>query len=188
MDEKFPTRLVVPATDFGSGIGDTAYKGIKFIMDKNEINYKQKTIIQASDLKDKLEGLGIKNNEHTIVSMDIEVMYPSVSFRMVEKAVVFFLKDCPEEDKQLARRCLDMLKFGMGNTLITFEGKYWECGGDKDVYNKGLTIGGYESAWLADLVAAYVLENTQSFFEEAKFDGIYRDDGLVVFNGKKSTE
>ena len=75
----------------------------------------------------------------------------------------------------------------MGNTLITFGGKYWEYGGVPDVYEKGLTIGGYESAFLADLVAAYILENTQQFFDEAKFDGIYRDDGLVVFNGKKST-
>ena len=75
----------------------------------------------------------------------------------------------------------------MGNTLITFGGKYWEYGGVPDVYEKGLTIGGYESAFLADLVAAYILENTQQFFDEAKFDGIYRDDGLVVLNGKKST-
>ena len=106
---------------------------------------------------------------------------------MVAKAVEFFLGDCPEEDKVLAQSCLDMIKFGMGNTLITFGGKYWEYGGVPDVYEKGLTIGGYESAFLADLVAAYILENTQQFFDEAKFDGIYRDDGLVVFNGKKST-
>jgi hypothetical protein len=42
-----------------------------------------------------------------------------------------------------------------------------------------LTIGGYESAWLADLVAAFVLENCEDLFEEAIYDGIYRDDGLV---------
>jgi hypothetical protein len=39
----------------------------------------------------------------------------------------------------------------------------------------------HESAWLADLVAAFILENTAQFFEEAVYDGIYRDDGLVVF-------
>ena len=36
--------------------------------------------------------------------------------------------------------------------------KYYEYDGDQEINNKGLTIGGYESAWLADLVAAYVLE------------------------------
>jgi hypothetical protein len=45
-----------------------------------------------------------------------------------------------------------MIKFGMGNTLLTFVDKYYKYGGDLDVEDRGLTIGGYESAWLADLV------------------------------------
>jgi hypothetical protein len=48
------------------------------------------------------------------------------------------------------------------------------------------TIGGYESAWLADLVAAFVLENTTELFEKTPYDGIYRDDGLVILDGLKS--
>jgi hypothetical protein len=71
----------------------------------------------------------------------------------------------------------------MGSTLITFEDKYFEYDGDRDVNDKGLTIGGYESAWLADLVTAFVLESTAQFFNEAVYDGIYIDDGLVVFKG-----
>jgi hypothetical protein len=76
----------------------------------------------------------------------------------------------------------------MGNTLITFEDKYFEYDGDRDVNDKGLTIGGYESAWLADLVVAFVLKNTAQFFNEAVYDGIYRDDGLVVFKGNWSKQ
>jgi hypothetical protein len=49
-----------------------------------------------------------------------------------------------------------------------------------------LTIGGYESAWLADLVAAFVLENTAKLFDETIYDGIYIDDGLVILDGVKS--
>jgi hypothetical protein len=49
-----------------------------------------------------------------------------------------------------------------------------------------LTIGGYESAWLADLVAAFVLENTAELFDETIYDRIYRDDGLVILDGVKS--
>jgi hypothetical protein len=57
----------------------------------------------------------------------------------------------------------------------------------KMLTKKGLsTIGGYESAWLADLVAAYVLKNTAHLFADAIYDGIYRDDGLVVFKGNWS--
>jgi hypothetical protein len=36
--------------------------------------------------------------------------------------------------------------------------------------SKGLPIGGYGSAWLADLVAAFVLKNTAQFFNEAVYD------------------
>jgi hypothetical protein len=43
----------------------------------------------------------------------------------------------------------------------------------------------YESAWLADLVAAYILEQVDEKFSDTHFFGMYRDDGLVVFNSKK---
>ena len=45
---------------------------------------------------------------------------------------------------------------------------------------------GYESAFLADLVASYLLEVTNNQFKEVLWRVIYRDDGLLVFKGKKS--
>jgi hypothetical protein len=51
--------------------------------------------------------------------------------------------------------------------------------------DKGLPIGGYKSAWLADLVTAFVLENTTELFDETVYDRIYRDDGLVILDGVK---
>jgi len=42
-----------------------------------------------------------------------------------------------------------------------------------EVEDRGLMIGGYESAWLADLVAAFLLENAGKLFEDSKFKGIY---------------
>ena len=60
----------------------------------------------------------------------------------------------------------------------------YEYGGNEtDVEDKGLTIGGYESAWLADLVAAFILENLDDIFDDARFSGIYRDDGIIVKEG-----
>jgi hypothetical protein len=41
----------------------------------------------------------------------------------------------------------------MANVLFQFGDKYFEYAGNKAVLDKGLTIGDYESAWLADLVA-----------------------------------
>jgi hypothetical protein len=57
-----------------------------------------------------------------------------------------------------------MIAFGMGNTLLLFVNKYYEYKGKKEIQDKGLAIGGYELAWLANLVAAFVLENSQDCF------------------------
>ena len=51
---------------------------------------------------------------------------------------------------------------------------------------KGLLIGGYESAFLVDLVASYLFEKCINKFKEFLWKGIYRDGGLLVFKGKKS--
>ena len=59
-----------------------------------------------------------------------------------------------------------MIKFGMGNTLITFIDRYYEYGGSENINEWGLTVGGYESAWLADLVASYILDNTKILFKD----------------------
>ena len=49
----------------------------------------------------------------------------------------------------------------------------------------GLTIGGYESAFLADLVASYLFEKAKPIFHPTIYHGIYRDDGLLVFKEKR---
>ena len=77
----------------------------------------------------------------------------------------------------------------MGNTLLTFRDQYFEYGGDRKIEDRGLTIGGYESAWLADLVASYFFENPCNLFTKTtKYYGIYSDDRIVFFDWKWSTD
>ena len=64
--------------------------------------------------------------------------------------------------------------------------KYYEYGGDMDGKKRGLTIGGYESAWLAHLVAAYILKTTENLFSDFIYHGIYRDDGFIIMKGIKT--
>ena len=79
--------------------------------------------------------------------------------------------------------CLDLIQFGMSLTLIAFDGEYYEYhGGERE--EQGLAIGGYESAFLADLVASYLFEKAKPIFRPKIYHGIYRYDGLVVFKGK----
>jgi len=147
-----------------------------------------KTIIQASDLKENLENQGITCNNSTIVSIDAEDFYPSVRLKLVRKAVYHFSKDLSEEDQITIEHCLDLIKFGIQSTLLTFVDKHYEYDGDRDPEEKGLTIGGYESAWLADLVGAYILDKTKSHFRKTKCCRLYRDDGIAAFNNKLSCD
>ena len=74
------------------------------------------------------------------------------------------------------KACLQMIKFGMSSTLITF------IDGNLEVEQKGLTIGGYESAWLVDLAIAYFLEGISPLepYNQLQFFGI----GLGIFEGE----
>ena len=140
--------------------------------------------MQVSELKGILETLRIKRSQSIIFSMDAIAMYPSIKFRMIRKAVNYFARDLSREMQGTIQTCLDMIKFGMANTLLKFQDMYYKYGGNEtDVADKGLTIGGYESAWLADLVAAFILENLDDIFDDALFSGIYRDDGIIVKEG-----
>ena len=72
----------------------------------------------------------------------------------------------------------------MSSTLIYFNGEYYEYhGGERE--EQGLLIGGYKSEFLADMIASYLFEESKSNFRPTIYHGIYRDDGLVVFKGKK---
>ena len=53
----------------------------------------------------------------------------------------------------------------MSSALLNFQEKYYEYGED-GLETKGLAIGGYESAFLADLVASYILELTNNQLKE----------------------
>ena len=92
-------------------------------MDKNEVDYERKTIKHAMQLKEDLEKLNIKRHQSSnIVTLDIEAMYPSIQIEHVKRAVEYFLRDAPKEDKETAKHRLDMIRFGMANTMVTFNG------------------------------------------------------------------
>jgi hypothetical protein len=181
----FPTRLIVPAAHFVASFGKVGYLGLAKIFSKHGIVVDRFTITQAADVKLALEKLGLHQGDVTIVSLDVENIYPSVTYHLIARAVRWFARDLPGEAFDAVLTCLSMIQFGMSHTPLTFGGKYFEyTGGETEVSNRGLAIGGFESAWLADVVASYLLENTCSHFDgNTVYRGIYRDNGLVVFSG-----
>eukprot|EP00957_Ditylum_brightwellii_P026782 2025778-Ditylum_brightwellii.AAC.1 len=86
---------------------------------------------------------------------------------------------------------MDIVQFGMKSTLIQFKGRYFIYQGatkGKEISEEdvALAIGAYESAFLADIVASYVFEETEECFIKCIYRGIYRDDGLVAFEGRRN--
>ena len=75
----------------------------------------------------------------------------------------------------------------MSSTLISFGSEYYEYHG-REKEEQGLAIGGYESAFFANLVASYLFEKSKSTFYLTTYHGIYRYDGLVLLKGNKSAK
>ena len=57
---EFPTRLVIPATNFTLTFSKIGYLGINRCLYKGKVNYSRNSIVQASDLKETLEEMGLK--------------------------------------------------------------------------------------------------------------------------------
>jgi hypothetical protein len=121
---KYLTRLIVPASNFTAGFPKAGYLGIKVLFKRFKIDCQKTTIIHAGQLKSKLERLGLKKGEVTIASFDAIEMYPSIKYKLVEKAVLYFARNSDANSVKKVETCLEMIRFGMGNTLLTFVDKY----------------------------------------------------------------
>jgi hypothetical protein len=133
-----------------------------------------------------LEKLNINKNNNTVILIDIVDFYPSTRFSLIYKAIEYFTENLSLDDKNLIFYCMDLIKFGMKSTLISFKDKIFEYKGNGDEEDRGLAIGGYESAFLADMVVSFLFEKTIDMFDNTIYKGIYRDDGITIFNNKLS--
>ena len=141
-------------------------------------------------MKEKLEKCGLKQNEVTLMSLDIVNMYPLVRVKLIRKVLSHYARNLPDAAKETINMCMDIVQFGMKSTLIQFKGKYYVYKGaakgkelsEEDV---ALAIGAYEATFLADIVASYVFKETGEFLTKCAFRGIYRD--KAYRNGQGNT-
>ena len=75
-------------------------------------------------------------------------------------------KDFLHDDTMRVEAGLEMLKFSMSSCLTNFGEDYFQYGKEKNPLKRVLTIGGFDSAWLADLTACYILERTESVWKD----------------------
>ena len=155
--------MVIFATNFTAKFSNIGYFGIKIIFYKEKVNYSLVSIVQAYELKERLERLKIKRDEVKIASVDEINMYASIKLASIRKSVIHFARKLTTETKNTINLYLEIIHFGISSTLISFDNDYYEYHG-REKEEQGLAIGGYQSAFLADLVASYLFENTKANF------------------------
>ena len=123
----------------------------------------------------------------TIASVDAIKLYLSIKISTIKNLVRFFARKFNAATKKTINLCLELIRFGMRSTLISFDGEKYEYH-SREKEEQGLYIGGYESAFLADLVVSYIFKKFKAYFHPKTYHGIYRYDSLVVFTGESSAK
>eukprot|EP00957_Ditylum_brightwellii_P193615 14744184-Ditylum_brightwellii.AAC.1 len=100
------------------------------------------------------------------MSLDIVNTYPLVHVKLIQKALNHCAKNLAATARETINLCMGIVQAVKGKELL-----------DEDI---ALAIGAYKSAFLADIVASYVFEETEECFGKCVFRGIYREDGLVA--------
>jgi hypothetical protein len=139
-----------------------ASKSIKKSFQRANVLFEKHTLKNSPALKHKFKSMDLRRDDVTIVSLDIKDMYPQCRFKAVKAAVHYYSSCLPPLQQEKIGKCLDILKFSMGNTILSFRDKYYEYGVHPDPDCCGLTIGSFESAFLADLKALYISEKLRS--------------------------
>eukprot|EP00957_Ditylum_brightwellii_P067257 5104202-Ditylum_brightwellii.AAC.1 len=96
--------------------------GIKKVLDDHGVNYAKHTIVQSSDLKEKLEKCRLKRHEVTLMLLDIVNMSPLVRVKLIPNALNHYAKNLPATIREMIDLCMDIVRFGMKSTLIQFGG------------------------------------------------------------------
>eukprot|EP00957_Ditylum_brightwellii_P119584 9123999-Ditylum_brightwellii.AAC.1 len=114
------------------------------------------------------------------MSMDIVNMYPSCKLKLIKQAFCHYAQNLPQKDKIMIEKCIEMIAFGMKAPLIRYQDEYFnykgvveESGIDGDEDENGLAIGGYESAFCADIGATYVYKMNENILNNLRFAETY---------------
>ena len=84
-------------------------------------------------------------------------MFSSIKLALVKKSISLFTRNLRKSQQSTVQLCLKLIAFGTSSTLVAFGEKYFDyC--EKGIRTKVLAIGGYKSAFIAELVASYPFE------------------------------
>ena len=101
-------------------------------------------------------------------------MDPSIKFKRTKQAIQHYSQNFNKEEEGVINAAIEIPKFSMGITLVTFREKYYKYGVDDDLINRSLKIGGYYYAWNTYLIASSLLDLAHEQFNETQFFGLFR--------------
>ena len=104
------------------------------------------------------------------MQLDIIDFYPSITPKLLEKALEFAQEHTFISDKEL-----ELLNNARKTILFTEDSPWTKTNGTFDV-----SMGSYDGAEVAELVGLLILNEMNSRFHNLSF-GLYRDDGLAVY-------
>ena len=90
------------------------------MLDKAKVKYSRASIVQASDLKERLKKLEVKRDKFIVASFDAINMYPSIKLSTIKKAVRFFARKITAATNKTINICLELIRLGMSSALISF--------------------------------------------------------------------
>ena len=105
--------MIIPAANFTATFSKICFLGIKRMLYKRKVNYLRVSIIQLSDLKERLEELKIKRDKVSTASFNAINMYPPIKLSTIKKAVVFFARKLTSATNKTINLCLELISFGM---------------------------------------------------------------------------
>lgn len=187
-----PFRFVLPCRNFTADFAKLGLTAIKKVFQDTGVDFTKFTLENSFDFLRKIKGFDLRKDQQMILSVDAVQMYPSISLKMIKKAVFYYSKNLDRSKVDRIIWGLKLVEIAMNSSVCTFAGEYYRYGGFtanfSDTNSVCLSIGSFESAFFSDLVINYVLEQVvngwaEKFyadFGELKMLSSYRDDGVLI--------
>ena len=149
----------------------------------DDINTRLRESLKVNQWKDKTQVINwfkeIPNkNQRTFIVFDIENFYPSITEKLLKQAINFADKrvGVSQKEKEIVFQARKSLLFNKGQPWLK-----------KDSGTFDVTMGAYDGAEVCELVGSFILYQLGSKYE-SKDIGLYRDDGLAVFENVSGPE
>ena len=173
-ENKLPTRLINPAKN---EIGRIS----KAIVQKANANLRTTLQLQQwNNTNDVLNWFkNIRNKKLCKFMMfDIKEFYPSITEKLLKDAISFAKKHVP-----ISNNDMKIIKHAR-KSLLYSNGKPWV---KKNNESFDVTMGAFDGAEICELVGCYLLSTISKSYQKENV-GLYRDDGLAVFENISGPE